>query len=72
MPQPNPMKFSDLEDGDARLALFKRELKTELEMERQERRLKRLREWGDRMPWIVAGAAGWLFFFVTLIAGSHK
>lgn len=66
------MKFSDLEDGEARLALFKRELKTELEMERQERRLKRLREWGDRMPWIVVCAVGWFFFFAVLIGSSHK
>lgn len=66
------MKFSELEDGDARLALFKRELKTELEMERQERRLKRLREWGDRMPWIVAAVLGWLFYFTMLFTTAHK
>jgi hypothetical protein len=64
------MKFSDLEDGNVYLERFKRELKTELESERQERRYKRIKEWADRMPWIVVCLMGWLFFFFSML--SHR
>jgi hypothetical protein len=64
------MKFSDLEDGNVYFERFKRELKTELEGERQERSYKRIKAWADRMPWIVAGLMGWIFFFFSMI--SHR
>lgn len=66
------MKFSDLEDGENRLERFKRELKTDLERERQERRYERSKQLADRLPWIVVGAAGWIFFLAVLVATAHK
>lgn len=64
------MKFSELEDGEDRLARFRSELQTVLNLERQERRSKEWQKWADRMPWIVAGMIGWSLFFLSLLMTS--
>lgn len=59
------MKFSEIEDGEQRLE----RLKTDLNSERLKRETDLLMKWSSRIPWIMVGAAGWLFFFLAI---THK